>query len=86
MSKDGREQRKQRIREAFERETRGEVIPADPKLSFQPKDREELVGAYCRVSTPQESQADSFETQQQYYRKYIEGHAHWTLVDIYAEM
>lgn len=43
------------------------------------------VAAYCRVSTDHEDQANSFESQQRYFRQYIERHPDWELYDIYAD-
>lgn len=41
--------------------------------------------AYCRVSTDHEDQANSFETQQRYFREYIERQPDWELYDVYAD-
>ena len=43
------------------------------------------VATYCRVSTDKEDQANSFESQQKYFRDYIERHPDWELYDIYAD-
>ena len=43
------------------------------------------VASYCRVSTDKEDQANSFETQKRYFRKYIELHPDWELYEIYAD-
>lgn len=43
------------------------------------------VAAYCRVSTDQEDQANSFESQRRYFREYIERQPDWELVEIYAD-
>lgn len=43
------------------------------------------IAAYCRVSTSHENQADSFESQQRYFREYISNHPNWTLYRIYAD-
>ena len=43
------------------------------------------VSAYCRVSTDKEDQANSFQTQQSYFREYIERQPLWHLVSIYAD-
>jgi site-specific DNA recombinase len=43
------------------------------------------VGAYCRVSTDKEDQANSFESQQRYFREYITRRPDWELVEIFAE-
>ena len=43
------------------------------------------VAAYCRVSTDHEDQANSFESQQRYFRQYIEHHQDWTLYEVFAD-
>ena len=43
------------------------------------------VAAYCRVSTDHEDQANSFESQQRYFRQYIQHHPDWELYDIFAD-
>lgn len=43
------------------------------------------VAAYCRVSTDKEDQANSFASQQSYFRAYIEGHPDWELYRVYAD-
>ncbi|HOJ10075.1 MAG TPA: recombinase family protein [Clostridiales bacterium] len=43
------------------------------------------VAAYCRVSTDKEDQANSFESQQRYFKEYIERQPDWELFDIYAD-
>lgn len=43
------------------------------------------VSAYCRVSTDDGDQANSFASQQQFFRKYIEGNPDWELVGIFAD-
>lgn len=43
------------------------------------------VAGYCRVSTDREDQANSFTSQQQYFREYIQRNADWELYDIYAD-
>lgn len=43
------------------------------------------VAAYCRVSTDKEDQANSFETQQRYFRDCIERNPDWELQEIYAD-
>ena len=43
------------------------------------------VAAYCRVSTDNEDQANSFESQQRYFRRYIERNPHWELYAIFAD-
>ena len=43
------------------------------------------VAAYCRVSTDKDDQANSFESQQRYFREYIERHPDMELQEIYAD-
>lgn len=48
-------------------------------------DRKRRVAAYCRVSTDHEDQENSFESQQRYFRQYIEYHKDWELYQIFAD-
>lgn len=43
------------------------------------------VASYCRVSTDKEDQANSFESQQRFFRAYIERNPDWELYDVYAD-
>ena len=43
------------------------------------------VAAYCRVSTDNRDQANSFENQQKYFKEYIENHPDWELSEIFAD-
>ena len=43
------------------------------------------VAAYCRVSTDNEDQANSFESQRRYFRQYIERNPDWELYAIFAD-
>lgn len=43
------------------------------------------VAAYCRVSTDSEDQANSFESQQRFFREYIDRQPDWELYEIYAD-
>lgn len=43
------------------------------------------VAAYCRVSTDDEDQLNSYKSQVQHYSEYIAGKENWTLVDVYAD-
>lgn len=52
------------------------------RQSLQTKKR---VAAYCRVSTDNEDQANSFESQQRYFRQYIQLHPDWELFEIFAD-
>lgn len=48
-------------------------------------DQKKRVAAYCRVSTDHEDQAESFESQQRYFKQYIEKNPDWELYDIFAD-
>ena len=43
------------------------------------------VAAYCRGSTDKDDQANSFESQQRYFRQYIERNPDWELYAIFAD-
>jgi site-specific DNA recombinase len=47
--------------------------------------RKMRVAAYCRVSTDQEEQLNSFENQVDYYTRYINDEPKYEMVDIYAD-
>ncbi|MEG0361834.1 MAG: recombinase family protein [Longicatena sp.] len=49
---------------------------------LRPKQR---VCAYCRVSTDSTKQHTSYVAQAEYYKRYIENHADWELVGIFAD-
>ena len=87
MARENRnEDRKQRIRDAFQEGQTVERMPAREDMAPQrPEDVECRVAPYCRVSTMSEMQAESFEIQQQYYSEYIAKHPNWVLVRIYAD-
>lgn len=44
-----------------------------------------MVASYCRVSTDKEDQANSFESQQRYFKEYIDRQPDWELYDVYAD-
>ncbi len=48
-------------------------------------DRRRRVAVYCRVSTDHEDQANSFESQQRYFRQYIERNPDWDLFEVFAD-
>ena len=58
------------------------VIPAHTKYELM---RPKKVAAYCRVSTPQEIQYHSLETQRSYFEKIIGDKVDWIFVGVYAE-
>lgn len=48
-------------------------------------DKKKKVAAYCRVSTDSSDQANSFESQQRYFRQYIEHNPDWELFEVFAD-
>ena len=61
-------------------------IPADPRLKDLRKQKNVLrVAAYCRVSTEEEEQQNSFEVQVSYYTEKITHHEGWKLAGIFAD-
>ena len=61
---------------------RYEILNQERKM----QETKKRVAAYCRVSTDNEDQANSFESQQRYFRRYIEHNPEWELYAIFAEM
>lgn len=63
------------------------VIKASPKTVSKEKSgmRKLRVAAYCRVSTDQEEQLNSFENQVSYYTAYINGKPEYEMAGIYAD-
>ena len=62
------------------------VIPAKPQTeTAKKKSSVKRVAAYCRVSTAEEEQANSYETQCRYYDEYISSHEDWKKVAIFAD-
>lgn len=51
----------------------------------KPANAKKRVAAYCRVSTDHEDQANSFESQQRYFRQYIARNPDWELYAIFAD-
>ena len=49
------------------------------------KETKKRVAAYCRVSTDSEDQANSFDSQQRYFRQYIERNPNWEFYTIFAD-
>ena len=61
-------------------------IPANPLLGDLRKRKRKLrVAAYCRVSTEEEEQQNSFEVQVSYYTEKITHHDGWQLAGIFAD-
>lgn len=63
------------------------VIPATVNITEEIKKcyRQLRVAAYCRVSTKQEEQLNSYEVQKSHYEERIRNEPKWTLVGIYAD-
>ena len=55
------------------------------KELIEEKFRKKRVAAYCRVSTQQEEQLNSYGVQVNYYTEKINNEPQWTLVDIFAD-
>ena len=61
-------------------------IPANPMLAnLQHRKQKLRVAAYCRVSTEEEEQQNSFEVQVDYYSEKISNHEGWQLAGIFAD-
>ena len=62
-------------------------IPAKPETTRQAEARRQLrVAAYCRVSTKEEDQANSYEVQKEYYTDKIMSNTAWTMAGTPASM
>lgn len=62
------------------------VIPADVTKQVARTPYEQIpVAAYCRVSTKQEEQLNSYEVQKQHYEELILSEAKWRLAGIFAD-
>ena len=79
-----KEQTRKNVREAYAGKHQVEIVPAEAEL--HPVEKKALrVAAYCRVSTDQESQTESYEIQVEHYRKFIMQHDDWVYVGTYAD-
>ena len=63
------------------------VIPANPMLtpSGRSRSQKERVAAYCRVSTDEKDQINSFHVQQEYYEQKINETPEWSNAGIFAD-
>lgn len=62
------------------------IIEADPELSKKNNTYRILkVAAYCRVSTDDEDQLNSYHTQKAYYTEHIKRNPRWRFAGIYAD-
>ena len=66
-----------------------EVIKATANIIDRSKGigqgRQLRVAPYCRVSTDDEEQLDSYRSQMQYYTDIVQKNPNWALVDVYAD-
>ena len=61
-------------------------IPAKPESVRQAELKRQLrVAAYCRVSTKEEDQANSYEVQKEYYTDKIMSNSAWTMAGVFAD-
>ena len=65
-----------------------QIIPAfheqiEKELNLEPQKLR--VAAYARVSTEQDEQQNSYETQVKYYTNYIQNHPGWEFVSVFAD-
>ena len=61
------------------------VIPAKPQTVENRVYRQLRVAAYCRVSTEQEEQQNSYQVQIAYYTDLINKNKDWALAGIFAD-
>lgn len=61
------------------------VIPASRKIGENRQYRQLRVAAYCRVSTEQEEQQNSYQVQIAYYTDLINRNKEWSLAGIFAD-
>lgn len=61
------------------------IAPAIVEQKDKKEIRQQRVAAYCRVSTKQEEQLNSYEVQKRYYLEKINGNPDWKLAGIYAD-
>ena len=63
-----------------------EIIEIPARVDRAEERPEKLrVAAYCRVSTSQEAQQNSYQAQRAYYLDIIESNPNWILADIFAD-
>ena len=62
------------------------IIPAKPQAVDTNNQCKRLnVAAYCRVSTEQEEQQNSYQVQIEYYTNYISSNPEWSFAGIFAD-
>lgn len=83
------EPQKETIQEAIEQSKRGKsvvVIPPPAKTyTGEQTNRKLRVAAYCRVSTQEEEQENSFDIQVHHFEQRIKSNPAWEFVDIYKD-
>ena len=61
-------------------------IPARKTLVNRTAETKRIrLAVYCRVSTDEEDQLESFANQQAYYLRYVSNHPEYTLVKVFAD-
>lgn len=86
MANSSREQKSRAFRDAYSQGADDvEVVPSNRDLYGEDDDQDEMVGAYCRVSTMSEAQVESYELQKAYYEDMVARRPNWTLVGIYPD-
>ena len=85
LSRESSRQRAEQFRKLLHEQKEVVVIEPDKSNLVDVREREEKVGAYCRVSTNQEDQVDSLETQKAHYEDMVNDNPNWTLVGIYPD-
>ena len=61
------------------------MLEPSKKTGISGETKKMRVAAYCRVSTQEDAQANSFEMQKQHFKDVIEGNPMYEMVDIYAD-
>ena len=60
-------------------------LPVTITPQNKPQQKQLRVAAYCRVSTEQEAQQNSFQAQKEYYTAKINANPDWMLAGIFAD-
>lgn len=89
VKENAKEAERKQIHETIEKNRRGErkvkVILPNKKLYASQDTKRVRVAAYCRVSTAEEAQMNSFEMQVQHFEQVISQNPLYDKVDIYAD-
>ena len=87
--RDSKEAERRQIQETISKNRRGErkvkVILPDKKLYTYQESKRIRVAAYCRVSTAEEAQMNSFEMQVQHFEQVISENPMYEKADIYKD-